>query len=71
MIDVDALLERFNALEPEEQQAIDAAITPEAGAALLKMAPELEPLLRPLMEDDQQQQGISASGGGLMGPGGY
>ncbi len=58
--------ERLRQLSPQDLQILDAAITPEVGAVFLKAFPELEPILRPMMQRDQvppSAPATSAAGG--------
>lgn len=52
MLDVQQLIDRVKNLSMEERLALDRAITPEIGEILLKVAPELEPLVLPLIADE-------------------
>lgn len=60
MIDIDVFIDRFAALTPEEKSALDAAITPEVGAILLKVMPELQILILPLMQEEAAEAPVPA-----------
>jgi len=79
---LENIMGRLNRLTPQELQLLDAAITPEVGAVVVKAFPELSPLIRPLMQPDgmapqqgapQPMQAPLAGGGALGGMtgGGY
>ena len=58
----------LRSLAPEELQRLDQLITPELAGLLTKAFPDLGPLMQPLIQNDQPQQGGGFAQSGMAAP---